>query len=109
MRDYLIAWEGISVKSMIREALKVQTTTPDEREIEYMVEECTPQEEQEILGIGLTLDYIVDVPFKNQLLTMMLEHHITHKQNLELCEEVNRQVHFFYALNYLIELFNKKI
>lgn len=90
MRDYLLSWEEISVESMIRDALKVQTDSPDEKEIEYIVKECTEEEANEILSLGLSIDYIIDVQYKNELLTVMLEHHITKKQNKDAHERIKK-------------------
>lgn len=92
MKDYLLGWKGISLESMIREALKAKTDNPDEEMVEYIAHNCTDKEADEILNLGLAVDYIVDASFKNQILTVMIEHHISHKQD----EATKKRIYEYY-------------
>lgn len=95
MRDYVYEWEDINVENMIREALKTKTDTPDETEIDYIVQACTSKEEEEILSLGLSAKYVTDIVYRNELYTIMIEHHIDNK----LDEQARNRI-----LNYYLKI-----
>ena len=84
LREYLLEWENISVESTIRDALSGKQIKPEDDEIKYIAEHCTQAEADEILSIGMCTKMISDVEYKSDLLTVMIEHHITHKKEVEM-------------------------
>ena len=88
LRDYLLEWENVSVESTIRDALSNKQTKPDDEEIKYIADNCTQAEADEILSIGMCTKMITDIEYKTDLLTVMIEHHITHKSEEEMYERM---------------------
>lgn len=83
MRDYLMEWERINIKTLVEEAIALKTNMPEEKEIQFIVDQCTPEEADRIKDIGLCMAYSIDKVYQAELLTFMLEYHIKHKEDAD--------------------------
>lgn len=82
--DYLIEWENVSVESTVRKALSGKRSEPDDAEIKYIVDNCTKEEANEILAVGLWIEIAPIEEYKTGMLEEMIERHITHKREEEM-------------------------
>lgn len=84
LRDYLIEWENINVESTVRKALSGKRIEPNDTEIKYIVDNCTEEEADEILTVGLWVQMTSVEEYKKGMLEVMIERHITHKREEEM-------------------------
>lgn len=82
--DYLIEWGNVSVESTVRKALSGKRIEPDDTEIKYIVDNCTKEEADEILVVGLWIEMSPIEEYKTGMLEDMIERHITHKREEEM-------------------------
>lgn len=81
MWDYLVEWEGIDVASLVRKALSSKSSLLEESEIQYILDNCTPEELDKIKDIGLCVNHSYDFQYQDELLTFMIEYHIKNKKD----------------------------